>query len=88
MFVLVGTALQMALSLREVATTRRAALEHKNAEDELVAERPRLKRRGARRDLISDRELEVRRAICEACVACRPLGVAVRGSCHCHIELG
>jgi len=65
-FVLVGTLIQMRLSLQEVAISRREAIQHKVAEDQLVAELAWFRRRRARRDFIKDREPEVHRAIREA----------------------
>lgn len=66
LFVLVATALQMFLSLREVATSRADALKRKRAEDELVAELPRAERAAARRDFVRDRDSRTNREIREA----------------------
>jgi hypothetical protein len=66
MFVLAGTGLQMTLSLREIAGTKRKELQVKNAEDQLVAELPRMQRRAARRAFIRERAPEVHQAIRDA----------------------
>ena len=66
LFVLTGTLIQMRLSLKEFAESRRDAIQHKIAEDELIAELSWFRRRQARRDFVRDRAPDVHRAIRDA----------------------
>lgn len=65
-FVLLGTGIQMLLSLRDVARSYKPALQHKVAEDELISELPLPQRYRARRNLIRDRDPSTHAAIREA----------------------
>lgn len=58
-----GTGIQLRLSLMDFGASRKEAVEWWNAEDELIAEAPRLKRRRMRRELRSWREPQIHRSI-------------------------
>jgi hypothetical protein len=58
-----GTSLQMMLALVEAREAHRGALEWARAEDQLVNEQPRLRRRSARRELASWRDPETDRSL-------------------------
>ncbi|RNL60667.1 hypothetical protein EFK50_20370 [Nocardioides marmoriginsengisoli] len=59
----VGTAIQLRLSLIDFGRSRKEAVEWWTAEDDLVAEAPRLRRRRMRRELRSWRDPEIHRTI-------------------------
>jgi hypothetical protein len=60
---LVGTTLQMMLALVEAKDAHREALIWARAEDELVSEQPRLRRRSARKELTSWRDPDTDRSL-------------------------